>query len=127
MQSFTVIPSADIISFLQANNISSSSDIQQNYLIAWDRLRSNTYQSVPSSIADWIIALNLATSNIHLSPMTLLDILSMSDTDLQILANQLKLPTFDKERLIRILRYSNALVHDISMLENLPDDVLFEI
>ena len=89
MQSFTVIPPADIISFLQTNNISSSSDIQQNYLIAWNSLRSNTYQSVPSSIADWIIALNLATSNIRLPPMTFLDILDMSDIDLQILTNQL--------------------------------------
>ena len=127
MQSFTVIPPDDIISFLQTNNISSSSDIQQNYLIAWNSLRSNTYQSVPSSIADWIIALNLATSNIRLPPMTFLDILAMSDVDLQILTNQLTLPNLDKERLIRILRYSNALLDDMSMLENLPDDVLFEI
>src|SRR5436853_1359651 len=81
MQSFTGIPSDDIISFLRANNISSSSDVHQNYLIAWNSLRSNIYQSVPSSISDWIIALNLATSNIHLPPITLLDILSMSDID----------------------------------------------
>src|SRR5437868_13177912 len=127
MQSFTVIPPAEIISFLQTNNISSSSDIQQNYLIAWNSLRSNIYQSVPSSIADWIIALNLATSNIRLPPMTFLDILDMSDIDLQILTNQLILPNLDKERLIRILRYSDALLDDMSMLENLPDDVLFEI
>src|SRR5436853_624400 len=127
MQSFTVIPTNDIISFLQANNIYSSSDIHQNYLIAWDLLRSNTYQSVPSSIADWVIAINLATSNIHLPPMKFLDILSMSDIDLQILISQLTLPNLDKERLIRILRYSDALLDDMSMLENLPDDVLFEI
>ena len=127
MQSFTGIPSDDIISFLRANNISSSSDVHQNYLIAWNSLRSNIYQSVPSSISDWIIALNLATSNIHLPPITLLDILSMSDIDLQILTNQLGLPTLDKERFIRILRYSNALLDDISILENLPDDILFEI
>ena len=56
MQSLTAIPSDDIISFLQANNIPSSSNISQNYLTAWDLLRSNAYQSAPSSIADWIIA-----------------------------------------------------------------------
>jgi len=127
MQSFTVIPSDDIMSFLQSNNISPSSNIQQNYLTAWNSLRSNIYQSVPSSISDWIIALNLATSNIHLPLMTLLDILSMSDIDLQILINQLGLPTLNKERFIRILRYSNALLDDMSILEALPDDILFEI
>src|SRR5436853_94237 len=127
MQSFTAIPSDDIIAFLQSNNISPSSDVQQNYLTAWDRLRSDDYRSTPSSIADWIIAINLATSNIHLPPMKFLDILAMSDIDLQILTNQLTLPTLDKERFIRILRYSNALLDDMSMLENLPDDVLFEI
>ena len=51
----------------------------------------------------------------------------MSDIDLQILTNQLGLSTLDKERFIRILRYSNALLDDISILENLPDDILFEI
>src|SRR5436853_551799 len=127
MQSFTAIPSDDIIAFLQSNNISPSSDVQQNYLTAWDRLRSDDYRSTPSSIADWIIAINLATSNIHLPPMKFLDILAMSDIDLQILTNQLTLPTLDKERFIRILRYSNALLDDMSILENLPDDVLFEI
>src|SRR5205085_1130517 len=127
MQSFTAIPSDDIISFLRSNNISPSSNVQQNYLIAWDRLRSNTYQFTLSSIADWIIALNLATSNIRLPPMKLLDILSMSDADLLDLTTQLTLPTLDKERFIRILRYSNALLDDISILEALPDDILFEI
>ena len=37
------------------------------------------------------------------------------------------LQSVDKERLIRILRYSNALLDDIYFLENLPNDVIMTI
>src|SRR5437870_5653543 len=127
MQSITAIPSDDIVSFLQSNNIPLSSNVRQNYLTAWNLLRSNAYQSAPSSIADWIIASNLATSNIHLPSMKLLDILAMSDVNLTNLTTELTLPIIDKERFIHILRYSNALLDDISILENLPNDVIFTI
>ena len=66
MQSLTAIPPDDIKAFLQANNIPLSPNFHQNYLATWDLLRSNSYQSAPTSIVDWIIASNLATSNIHL-------------------------------------------------------------
>ena len=123
MQSITVIPLDDIRSFLRANNIPVSSNVTTNYLATWQLLRSNDYQSAPSSIVDWIIAANLATSDIKLPPIRLMDILAMSDANLL----ELNLPTVDRERLIRIFRYSNALLEDISFLENLPDDAIFTI
>src|SRR5436853_4086531 len=110
MLSITAIPANEIISFLNINNIQQSSDIKQNYLLAWDLLKSNNFVSASPSINDWIIAMNLATSNIKLSPITLLDVLSTSDANLKDLSNQLGLQSVDKERLIRILRYSNALL-----------------
>ena len=124
MLSITAIPANEIISFLNINNIQQSSDIKQNYLLAWDLLKSNNFVSASPSINDWIIAMNLATSNIKLSPITLLDVLSTSDANLKDLSNQLGLQSVDKERLIRILRYSNALLDDIYFLENLPNDVI---
>src|SRR5438067_4101785 len=109
MQSIIAIPSDDIVAFLRANNISLSSDVRQNYLNAWELIKSNAYEFAPSSISDWIIASNLATSNIELPSLKLLDILSTPDTNLIDLTNQLTLSTIDKGRIIRILRYSNKL------------------
>jgi len=127
MQSLTAIPPDDIKAFLQANNIPLSPNFHQNYLATWDLLRSNSYQSAPTSIVDWIIASNLATSNIHLPSIKLIDILITPDINLTDLAIQLNLPIVDKARLIRILRYSNALLDDISFLETLPDDTILTI
>jgi len=56
-----------------------------------------------------------------------LDILSMTDVNFRDLSKQLDLATINKDRFIRILRYSNSLLEDISFLENIPDDVIFAI
>src|SRR5205085_11755336 len=117
----------DITTFLETNNIQPSTNLKQNYMNAWELIKSNAYDSAPAPISDFIIASNLSTSNIQLPPMKLLDILSTPDDNLRNLANQLNLPSINKERIVRILRYMNKLIDDISFLENLPDDVITSI
>lgn len=120
MTSFTTIPVDDIIEFLQINNIQPTLNKSQNYLLAWNLLKSNTIHYAPSSISDYIIALNLYTSDVKLPQLKLSNILSVSNTELKDLTYQLTLPLVDKERIIRVLTYSNALIDDTSIIKEEP-------
>ena len=124
MTSILTIPTNDIITFLREYNIKPQIDNKQNYLLAWNLIKSGNIKSATISIVDFITASNLVTSNVKLSKINITDVLSATDIDLRDLATKLSLLTIDKERIIRILRYTNALIDDINSFTNLPDDII---
>lgn len=122
MTSFFVIPYNDIVSFLEAYNLSISNDEKQNYVNAWNFLTSNDVSEVPVSICDFIIALNL--NNKPIESYKTLDILSGNEDYLGNLAKSLTLSSNDRERIIRILGYLGLLINDTNVYKDLPDEIL---
>ena len=94
------------------------------YLAAWNLLQSNQFNNAPSSISDFIIALNLFTQDIKVSTYKASDVLLTNDKDL---ASLLTLSSIDKARTIRILDYLHKLDNDLTTLTTLPRDILIEI
>lgn len=84
-------------------------------------------QSTPITIANWIIAYNLAMTNQEIPSVNLSNILNAKDTDLIPLAKSLTLDTMDsfsKERIISILIILDKLINDMSLYDRLPEDII---
>ena len=117
MTSFTSIPRDDIIALLSTYN--QEIPEKQLYQTAWNFILSNPGMEVPTSIADFIIALTL--SNEVIPKYISFDIL-LNKVDLDALSKLLTLDHIDKERILRILGYLNLL--DKSIYDNLPDEII---
>ncbi len=122
------IPLDDIKDFLSFYNIPLSSD---NYLSAWNIISQNKGNlTAPPSIADWVIAHNLSQNKVKISKIRTSEILNATDTDpwLIELAQTFKLSdclsNSNKERIIRILYYLDALDDDIELYGKLSSDQL---
>src|SRR5205085_12364884 len=96
-------------------------------LAAWNLLRSNIIQSIPSSIADWFIAYDLSIQRIQIPSYKSTDILFSTDEKLYNLSKLLILSSVDKERILRILGYLKHLDNDIDVFGTLPDDAIQNI
>ncbi len=120
----------NIAQFLTDNGFTVSTDRYQAYNDAWDIIVTNRYTTMPDSIADFIIAVNITNAGeTNLIPtMNLLSILLSSDDSLTKLASRLRLPSVSKTRIIRILTYLNKLnQQSVEFLEELHDDAIFSI
>lgn len=124
LQPITAIQLDAIKSFLYVNNMYIPNDPNEAYRLAYDLIRSNTIKSAPIPVIDWIIALNIFNNKTNIDKYKTSDILTSSDSDLKSLSLSLTLPNVNKERIIRILGYLNRLNNDISIFDELPDDVL---
>src|SRR5436853_3802335 len=125
MTSLTAIPFADIEEFLLANGQIIPENQLDTYKLAWNLIL--IVDSVPSSIADFLIALNLSTQDIKVPTYKLSQILLSSEEQLTELSNLLTLSTIERERIIRILKYLQVLVDDSNFIDTLPREVLKDI
>ena len=124
MTSFTSIPVSDINKFLSSYNLPI---IESNYLTAWNILKSNPNLTIPDSIADYIISLNLFTNKIKIPTYDTSKILLANDKDLYELSHLLTLSNTNKERIIRILGYLHKLNNDMNIFDILPQEILQDI
>ena len=100
MTSITAIPLDDVKNFLMSYNQSVPQTINEIYLAAWNLLRSNKIQSIPSSIADWFIAYDLSIQRIQIPSYKSTDILFSTDEKLYIFLSLDK--TIEKNRPVDI-------------------------
>ena len=105
MTSILAIPFNDVIMFLRSRDIDTFSDREQAYLKLWNLIQADTLTNIPLSIADWIIAYNLAIQQVLLPQYKTSEILLTNHTNLLSLATKLTLLSVDKQRIIRILSY----------------------
>lgn len=123
------IPLTDAKEFILSYNYKLPSTEEEIYNLTSNIIATSTINSAPTTIVDYIIALNLSTnlSNNGISKQSASKILMASENSLVPLSQSLALSHVDKERMIRILGYMNLLDNDISLLDNLPDDTLANI
>ena len=119
------IPLTDAKDFILSFNYKLPSNEEEIYNLVSNILSNNTINSAPTSVVDYIIAINL--SNNAIPKQSASQILMASEDSLIPLSQSLALAQVDKERIIRILGYMNLLNNDISLLDNLPDDTLANI
>ena len=123
--SFTTIPYEDINTLLSSNNIIIPDTKEEAYELAYNILASDEeLQFIPDSILDWITAYNVGEAGIPIADYTTSQIITASDTDLEQITTTFNLATPDRERIIRILNYLQALTDDLISLEVLPEDAL---
>ena len=118
----TSIPLDDAIYFLESNKQRVPQTQDEIYTATWDLIMSGRAQTSPPAVADWIIAYNLQDSDIP--PLKTSYILTAPDANLYDLTDIFQLGEVDKERIIRILGFLNALENDISLFDTLPDSAL---
>lgn len=120
MSSFLSVPYADILTYLESNGIIISKNKLDNYHVAWNSLLINPTTSVPISIADFIIALNLSgTSTIPMqSSFEILTNISNKDLPFTLEISS------DKERMIRILGYLGKISDNYTIFQILPKEIL---
>jgi len=117
MKSFTSIRLDDIKEFLVSNDL----EISDNpHLDAWNFIKNNDNLSVPSSIADFFLASELAKSNL---PKYKLSHIISSDDNILNDINISDSRNLTKERIIRILGYLNKLENDMTIFNMLPSDI----
>src|SRR5437764_1320568 len=107
----TSIPLDDAIYFLESNKQRVPQTQDEIYTATWDLIMSGRAQTSPPAVADWIIAYNLQDSDIP--PLKTSYILTAPDANLYDLTDIFQLGEVDKERIIRILGFLNALENDI--------------
>src|SRR5579871_1345232 len=122
--SFDTLPIEDINNLLASNNLSVPIDRLQAYTDAWELLQSPESISIPTVISDWITAYNIGESQKPIADYTISSILLAEDNTLKDLAQQLSLDTPDKERILRILGWLQALTDDLNLFDKLPHDTL---
>ena len=127
MATITDVPLDDIKLFLTSNNRPIPQTPEKIYLTAIDLIRSGTAQNIPPSIADFIIATNLASHGIKVPTIKLTDILNANDNDLRDLSNLLTLSYIDKERIIRILDYLDVLINDSDIFDTLSPEIFEKV
>src|SRR5437764_1082097 len=125
MTSLTAIPFADIEEFLLANGQIIPENRLDAYKLAWNFIP--TANSVPVSIADFLIAINLTIQGIKVPTYKLSQIFLSSDDNLKDLVNLLALPKVNKDRIIRILKYLQILIDDSNLFDTLPQEILEDI
>src|SRR5579871_865815 len=116
--SITLIPLDDIIVFLQSNGIKPATDPKQAYMDAWNLIKSEDKITGPLSVEDWIIAYNIGALQIPLDTYNESDIRNGSPERLSNLSRILGID--DKDRIIRILKYLDKLIENLTLSYN-PD------
>lgn len=107
---------SDLQEFFELNNVISIEEADFNQLLN----SKSTKYTVP--IIDYILSTMIKVKSYKLS-----EILLSPDQNLTTLANQLKLPNVDKDRIIRILKYANKLQSDLEIFDLLPKENILEI
>ncbi len=124
LNSFTMIPIADIQLLLNSNNIQISADDETNYQTARNLLLTRNLQTVPSiSLIDWIIAYRVASAA-NVPRINISSVINASNEELLPLSQSLLLVNVDKERIFRILRFMGVLNDDMILLETMPPELM---
>lgn len=125
MSSFLSVPYWDIRKLLTDNNLAIPVKIEDAYILGWNFIVNNPGVICPTSIIDFVIALNLANQQVIIPVYESSFILQSFDKDLSEISKSLFQSEINKERIIRTLGYLGKLDNNISVFARLPNEILF--
>lgn len=114
MSTFTQVPKFAVIQFLEKYNLPLSPNDDTLYNMAYELgkyLTEVTGNTGNPEIQDWFIASGLPSSTVY--DQTAIE--SLSDENLKLFAEALKIPGLDRHRLLKILKYKNLIASGVTI------------
>lgn len=125
--SIDVIPINDLKQFISGNDYDIPKTTKDIYDISLDIINSKDFFYIPDNIKDWIKAKDLNEIKRNIPIYKASEIITSSYESLIALSQQLDLLEINKDQILRVLLYLNRLDNDMSVFDNLPNDVIINI